>query len=104
MAALDESEVKTLHDLSERIVRALDVLERQDWYAARLILADLWQELEYILTAENTAPDGTPPPMLSPSERAKLRRQGAELACALRERSQTESQEMAKRIEDILSE
>lgn len=102
MATLNEGNNKTLAYLSERIVKALDVLERKDFYAARLILADLWRQLEEMLVLDQAVPRDSSSPVLSPGERRALRNQAATLAAALRERPQSESQEMAQNLERIL--
>lgn len=101
MAMPDEGDLRTVEYLGQRIVEALDVLERNDWYAARLILADLWQELEGALTIGNQAPNQSPP-LITPIQRKRLRRQVADLAVALKKRPQSESQEMALELERIL--
>lgn len=94
-----------LEDLSDRIVKALDVLERKDWYAARLILADLWQELEMMFADSPSVPSASQqPPPLSPQQRAVLKQRATRLAHALRERPQSESQAMAQQLESIISE
>lgn len=100
----NDDNLALLEDLSGRIVKALDVLERKDWYAARLILADLWQELEMMFAESPSTSTATQPPPLSHEQRAELRKSATRLAHALRERPQSESQEMAQQLESIISE
>ncbi len=102
MDKTEQENLLLLEHLSERIVKALDVLERKDFYAARLILADLWQELEVMLAQSETMPGGTQTTPLSPEQRVLLKKRAAILASALRARPQSESQEMASQLEDIL--
>lgn len=102
MATFDDN-VASLDDLSRRIVGALDVLDRADWYAARLMLADLWQELEDVFATGEDPPHAHPVAGLSRESRVRLAEHAAHLAQALRARPQAESQEMARRLEEILA-
>ncbi len=102
MEAAGENESRSVEYLAGRIFEALNVLERNDLFAARLILADLWQELEEALTSGKGAPNHSPP-VLTSAQRKELRGQVADLALALRARPQSESQEMAVQLEGILS-
>lgn len=100
MGQLDEDAGRTVEYLAQRIVEALEVLERNDFFAARLILADLWQELEEALHA-------APAPYEIEAElpaltKKRLRRELDSLIVALRARPQSESQEMAMQLEEML--
>ncbi len=99
MGQLDDSG-RTVEYLAERIVEALGVLEKNDFFAARLILADLWQELEEALRT-----GGAPYEIdaeLSDLEKKRLRRELDDLIVALKARPQSESQEMAIQLEELL--
>ncbi|RJQ54201.1 MAG: hypothetical protein C4521_04950 [Actinobacteria bacterium] len=100
MGQLDEDAARSVEYLAQRIVEALEVLERNDFFAARLILADLWQELEQALKSSAWPFDVEP--SLSDLEKKRLRRRLDDLIVALRARPQSESQEMAMQLEEML--
>lgn len=100
MSAIEQPKNRTVSFLAGQIIEALTVLERDDWLTARLILADLWHELEDAL--EVSGEPGSLSACLSPSERRQLEEQVARLTRALKNRPQSESREMAQQLEQML--